>query len=158
MKQLLVFLICLMLVVIAGCDDSDTTGPDFRDTAGNTTGSSGCGSSGSDNGHPEECLEVNYQGNGTLTIQHTNACHFCDADTSSAVITIGEGEIIIDERPFGGMADCRCLFDIEYTIVNVPPGLYEIRLAGSAQDPPLTIAINLDTQSSKEACVVRGEC
>jgi hypothetical protein len=76
-----------------------------------------------------DCVAYEYDGAGVLTLKHINAGLNC-CPIFASIITIEENNIIIEELDslYESGCDCNCLFDLDYTISNLPPGLYHIRI------------------------------
>jgi len=108
----------------------------------------------------DDCIEYTYDGLNTLRLTHVNAGFNCCPDPILAEISIEPGHITIDEdegMELGG-CDCLCLFDIEYEIVNLPPGVYTIRINGlyyNETDEPLEFTVDLAANLTGEHCVFR---
>ena len=79
----------------------------------------------------QECLESEWDGQGSLIIRHINAAlNCCPANPAIVTVVPDEGEvagtITLDESQVGGYCDCYCLFDLEFSLSELPPGTYEI--------------------------------
>jgi len=108
----------------------------------------------------QSCIEYAYDGDGTLSFTHVNAGFNCcptylaaDFDFDGNTITITESENLE-----GGGCYCLCLFDLEYEIVNLPPGEYNIVIEVPylpSGDQPLEFIINLTAAGSGTFCVER---
>lgn len=110
--------------------------------------------------HPpsEECLEYSYDGRGRLTIKHINAAFNCCPGTISAEVVILPGEIRIKEKEASALCDCNCLFDLDYELINIRPGVYRISVKGPYQpedEPPLEFVVALKGPVSGTFCVPR---
>ena len=106
-----------------------------------------------------DCVTYQYDGNGTLDLTHINAALNCCPEIGEAVITIEEGMIIIDETPIDGVCDCICLFDLDYRIVNLPPGTYLLVFEENyllPDDTALTCLLDLTTTYADTCCIDRG--
>ncbi len=79
----------------------------------------------------QDCLIYEYDGVSTLHIRHVNDLFNCCPDYLYANITIDNNYIYIEEweaiGPSGG-CDCICLYELEYEIVNLPPGEYTVEV------------------------------
>jgi len=112
--------------------------------------------------HPpsEECLEYHYDGHGVLTLKHINAGFNCCPGTISADIVFRPGEIIIKEKEASSLCDCNCLFDLDYQLIHIRPGVYRISVKGPYQpesDPPLEFVVSLTQPVSGTFCVPRSQ-
>jgi hypothetical protein len=70
-----------------------------------------------------ECVEYEYDGRSVLRLKHVDAGFNCCPGTISADIDIDGREILITERESSSLCDCNCLFDVNYEIVAVAPGV-----------------------------------
>jgi hypothetical protein len=136
--------------------------------AGIMTGHSGCGgydSAGVKDSLPDEdCVLYDYDGQSTLTLQHLNDLFNCCPDTLRADISIEGSVITIDEieslEPVGG-CDCICIYDLDYQIVNLPPGQYVIKVINAhymntyGNGEFIEFTIDLNTSPSGSFCVDR---
>lgn len=111
----------------------------------------------------QDCLEWDYDGTGQLHIRHLNAGFNCCPDEIVVNAYVDTGLIVIEEQEFlasGEGCDCLCLFDLEYTIVNVHPDSYAIHVLepyAQAGDDPLAAIITLDpAPDSGTFCVDRS--
>ncbi len=82
----------------------------------------------------EDCVIYNYDGESVLQLSHLNDLFNCCPEVLYAVINIDNDTITIEEFEDLGAAggcDCICLFDLDYEIVNLPPGVYTLRVINS---------------------------
>jgi len=80
-----------------------------------------------------DCFEYEYDGSGNLHITHTNAKFNCCPDYITIQATIENGVItIVEQEDLGisGGCDCICPFDVAYTVPDIPPGFYLIKVVG----------------------------
>ncbi|MBU1319499.1 MAG: hypothetical protein KKH67_09955 [candidate division Zixibacteria bacterium] len=107
----------------------------------------------------QTCIEYTYDGVSTLQVRHLNGGFNCcpvfvaEFSIDGDVITITE----IDSLYMGG-CDCECLFDIDYELVGVMPGVYTISVVEVITFPgedPLEFPIDLTTATSGLFCVER---
>ena len=106
----------------------------------------------------EECAEYFYDGHGNLRLKHINAAFNCCPGTISADIIIEPGEILIKEKESEAICDCNCLFDVDYEIINLKPGVYRISVKNLYQpsdEPPLEFIVSLQEPTSCTFCVPR---
>ncbi|MBN2226555.1 MAG: hypothetical protein JW763_04260 [candidate division Zixibacteria bacterium] len=114
---------------------------------------SGCLSYAKDNVDFEHdyCLPdgITYSYNGTdvLNIKHTNAGFNC-CPIIHATISRSQQQITIEEYEtyeHGEPCTCLCLFDVEYQVTGLPPGVYTLVIMGLYlnEEEYLTATINL---------------
>jgi len=106
----------------------------------------------------EECAEYFYDGHGNLKLKHINAAFNCCPGTISADIIVEPGEILIKEKESEAICDCNCLFDIDYEIIHLKPGVYRISIKNLYQppdEPPLEFVVSLKEPTSGTFCVPR---
>lgn len=128
------------LVGYTGCKGFDYTDAAFSADAG------------------EDCMEYDYDGAGTLLLRHVNAAFNCCPGVITAYIVIHDGVITITENETDPNCFCLCLFDLDYRIVDLPPGEYLIRVEGLYLEPgdePLEFTVDLAAAGSGSRCVER---
>ena len=108
----------------------------------------------------QSCIDYQYDGEGTLTFTHVNAGFNCCPTAITAQFDFDDQIIRVHEVEdlSGGGCHCLCLFDLQFEIENVPPGVYlvefvELYLAEG--DPPLTATLDLTGATSGDHCVER---
>jgi hypothetical protein len=97
--------------------------------SGNLLSHSDCGtSSRNPDSLEEDCVLYDYDGNGTLVLKHVNDLFNCCADELMADIDIFNDTIYIKEYETfeDGGCFCLCLYDLDYMILNLSPGIYTI--------------------------------
>jgi len=105
----------------------------------------------------QDCIEYHYDGQRTLTLTHANAGLNCCPDFA-AVVTVVGNVITIDETSIFGECNCLCVFNLDYQIINVPPGTYQISVLEQClggDDQPLQMTIDLVSAPSGSFCVER---
>jgi len=104
-----------------------------------------------------DCIEYQYDGNGTLQLTHVNAGFNCcpgieiEFDISDFVITIDEIEV-------ADSCFCLCLFDLDYQIDNLPPGVYTVSVNEpyvTPEEEKLEFTVDLTGATSGQHCVER---
>ena len=107
----------------------------------------------------QDCMAYQYDGAGVLLLQHVNAGFNCCPTEILADVTIEDDMITIveDESLEGGGCFCLCLFDVNYSIDNLPPGEYTIRVYGMYLEggPILEFTVDLVSSPSGMQCVYR---
>ena len=107
----------------------------------------------------QDCIEYSYDGFGTLLITHVNAGYNCCPELA-AEISIENNIITIEEIELSGDCDCLCLFDLEYEIINLLPGIYTISFIEPylpQGDEPLEFIVDFTTSSSGSHCEYRSQ-
>ncbi len=110
----------------------------------------------------QDCIEYDYDGASVLSLKHVNAAFNCCPSAIEADITIEDNLITIDEsESFDtlGPCPCLCLFDLDMEIINLPPGVYTIKvnqlyLEGGDEIHEFTVALS-SSPSSDSHCVDR---
>lgn len=161
---ILCVMVCMGLVIIGGCKKSvesqliptgallDAT--DCKQFLANTSGSL-------DEFAPDQhddCIEYQYNGTDTLTLMHINAGFNCDPGEITANIEINGNVITITEIESQQGADCLCLFDLDYEIINLPSGEYSVRIIEPyihSNDQLLEITLHLLSETSGNYCLQR---
>lgn len=137
----------------------------YGDPTGSLTGFTGCKtfeiSSGASYAPPDQdCIEFIYDGVSVLDIVHVNeglnCCPVILADIwiEESVITIDE----IDSLDNGGCW-CLCLFDVEYRINGLEPGIYNL-VVNEPYVPDslekMEFMVDLTTANSGSFCITRN--
>ena len=95
---------------------------------------------------------------GTLSISHVGAGFNCCSD-QSADITFNDSLILIDENESGELCHCLCLYDIDYELENITPGIYTIRFIepyANDEDIPLELTFDLVSDPTGSVMVERN--
>jgi hypothetical protein len=106
-----------------------------------------------------DCIEFLYDGVRILTLKHINAGFNCCPGEITADIDIGSNRIIITENESTQGCDCLCLFDLQYEIIDLPPGQYTIRIIEPythASDEPIVVNVDLRETPDGIFCFSRG--
>jgi len=132
--------------------------------AGELTSFSECKSLTKDVTSPEvssdlDCISYIYGNDSVLYLRHINAGFNCCPDSFTATFAISEANIVIDEMEVVSMPClCLCLFDLDYRINGLPPGVYTLRV----NEPylweggePLEFTLDLTPYSSDFLCITR---
>ncbi|MBN1164933.1 MAG: hypothetical protein JXB45_10165 [Candidatus Krumholzibacteriota bacterium] len=107
------------------------------------------------------CAVYHYDGIGTLFLDHINAGFNCCQDKIMAEITILNDLITIEEMeiPPGGLCYCNCLFDLTFSIVDLPPGQYTIKFIEPyrvPEDEALEFTADLSSAVTGDFCAKRN--
>ncbi len=106
-----------------------------------------------------DCFVYEYDGGSVLHITRTNAAFNCCPDSLTADATITQSTIIIEEIEWVTTpCDCLCLYDMEFEITNVRPGIVKLRFMESYLAPGATLlqaTIDLIKQPSGAFCANR---
>jgi len=107
----------------------------------------------------QTCIEYTYDGVSTLHVRHINGLFNCcpvfvaEFAIDGDLITITE----VDSLYMGG-CDCDCLFDVDYEITGLMPGIYTLsidEISTFPGDDPLEAQIDLTAATSGIFCVER---
>jgi hypothetical protein len=162
-KSIFAVTLCVMMFfLVGGCKKSEDT---QMSPTGALLGYNGCKqflqTAGTDPFAPSaenDCIEFSYDGESTLTLKHINAGFNCCPGDITAAIEIGSGRIIITENENEQGCDCLCLFDVQYEIINLPPGRYTIRIIGlylDESDEPVEVDVDFRETPSGTFCFNR---
>ncbi|UCG50442.1 MAG: hypothetical protein JSW58_09510 [Candidatus Latescibacterota bacterium] len=107
----------------------------------------------------QDCIEFWYVGGSVLNLRHVNAgfncCPVVDVDIRV------EGDVItIEEIEIEGMCACLCLFDVNYEIQNLAPGVYHLVVIEPylpTGDPVLEFDMDLTSEPTGRHCVPRSQ-
>jgi hypothetical protein len=129
-------------------------------SSGELAGVGDCKPAGGGKGDEPECLEFSYDGRAILDIKHLNAAFNCCATISSFVTVHGQYiDIYVDEEFESAPCPCICLKDLNYRVLNLPPGQYQIRveqLYVPTGDSSVNCDVNLSGPTSGNHCVARS--
>lgn len=101
----------------------------------------------------QECVAYDFSDDGILYLTHINADFNCCPDSLSGVVSIEDNIITIDEQAVVVTpCDCECLYDLDYEIYNLEPGVYTLDLD---QIEDLRIELDLVAEPSGMYCVPR---
>lgn len=105
-----------------------------------------------------ECLHYEYDSAGTLILKHINAAFNCCPDTIFAKIVILPDEILIKEFEAGWeWCNCSCLYDLDYRIDNLPPGMWRIGVYYAYLSKRLEVTLDLTAPVTGEYCEERND-
>ena len=105
----------------------------------------------------EDCLRYEYDGKGNLKVYHINAGFNCCPEHFQIPVVVTGDRINIDETVVDGNCDCNCLYDVNYSISGVKPGIYIIEVREpfvSKSEDKLILVADL-TKKSGEYCITR---
>ena len=102
----------------------ENTGNNTKGTLVNYTG---CKEQFLDTSSTRDCINYSYDAENTLYLRHVNAGFNCCPEIT-ADINVSNHTIVIKEIELSGECDCLCLFDLEYMITSVTPGVYVIKI------------------------------
>ncbi|MBN1699924.1 MAG: hypothetical protein JW881_20615 [Spirochaetales bacterium] len=158
MRTLLLSSAVTTLFLISGCTDTGKAPA----AAGRLTESNGC-KTFDEKTEPEtvssgaDCIVYRYDGeSNTLALTHANACFNCCPGKIVSEVTIENNGIIITEAETEGYCDCLCLFDTDYEITDLSPGVYHITIKGLyVRDDPLEASIDCGISQTGMYCLKR---
>ncbi|MFH2049933.1 MAG: hypothetical protein ABIJ12_10855 [bacterium] len=109
-----------------------------------------------------DCLEYNYTGSNLLTLKHVNTAFNCCSLKDADIIIDDSLILIVESESFSDPYDscyCECLFDLDFEISNLPPGIYTIKIDQLYLDPGhelMEFTIELTTTSITDSyCIYR---
>ena len=150
-----------LILVCSGCD-STTTGVGTIIPTGQLVNMSEC-KGWPPEGDKEEvpsdqdCIQYTYVGRNLLLLRHINAGFNCCPRIEAHIYVQGR-TIFIVEHELEGNCRCLCLFDLDYEVRNLEPGVYRVMVSQEYLEPgdqPLHFTINLLTSPSGTHCVKR---
>lgn len=110
----------------------------------------------------QTCVQYEYDGDSTLVLRHINAgLNCCPDDWDHAYAYVMSNDVIsLRENSIDGICDCDCLYDLEFTVYDAPPGVYTIHVDERFEFPDeerLEFTITLTGEpSSGMFCVPRA--
>jgi hypothetical protein len=105
----------------------------------------------------QDCIEYSYDGSSALLLKHINTglncCPVIAAEflMTDSVITIVEIDSTLD-----GGCRCLCLFDIDYRLEGVSPGMYTVNVSEPLASPDISFVVDLSDSTSGIHCVERN--
>lgn len=99
----------------------------------------------------QECIHYEYDGVKNLYFTHINADFNCCPEEIIAETEIKGNNIVVEEAG-DGMCNCICLYDLEYVISSLEPGIYNLQI-DSVDD--LELEIDLSESYSGTLCAER---
>jgi hypothetical protein len=107
----------------------------------------------------QSCISYEYDGEEMLSVTHNNAGFNCcpdyfvvDVALDGNIITLTESEVL-DQ---GGCA-CLCLFDFEFLVANLPPGVYHVVFDEPYANDDMEFDLDLTEATSGTICVERHD-
>jgi hypothetical protein len=107
----------------------------------------------------QDCVEWWYVGESSLHLRHVNAGFNCCPVVDVDIRVEGE-TITVEEIELEGNCWCLCLFDVEYVIEDLSPGVYQLTFVEPYRpqsDPVLQTTLDLEAASSGRFCVPRSQ-
>jgi hypothetical protein len=158
-------MLCLCLVTIIGCKKSSEA---QQVPAGTLLEYNGCkqflaNAAGQWDGFAasphEDCIEYQYNDTNTLILRHINAGFNCCPGDVTAEIEFKGNIITITEREQEQGCHCLCLFDLDYELVNLAPGVYTLRIIEpyvEGGDQVFELTLELLSATSNSHCLQRN--
>jgi hypothetical protein len=165
LSGILSVMVCMGLVTIGGCKKSADA---QLFPAGALLESNGCkqflaGTAGQLDGYVpgqhDDCIEYQYNGTNTLVLRHINAGFNCCPGEITAEIDFNNSLITISEREQEQGCKCLCLFDLDYELINLAPGVYTLRIIElyvEGGDQELELTLELLSATSGTFCLQRN--
>lgn len=166
---LMVALFGVALILSTACSD-DSTNPKKPEPVGRIVSNTGCKATVAQTFVPldsaQDCLEWIFDGKGVLQLKHVNAAFNCCPEHLLATIVVTGDTISIteDEQLDQGGCRCLCLYDVNYQITNVSPGVYTAVIDGMylggdwwEQGSYLTCELDLTEAGIGSCCVWRHD-
>ncbi|MCP4685717.1 MAG: hypothetical protein GY867_09760 [bacterium] len=107
----------------------------------------------------QSCIAWDYHGDSILNLTHANAGFNC-CPTLDISVDVEGGTIALREVETLGECNCLCLYDLDFEIHGLPPGIYRVVAEEpylSHSEEPLDFYINLDETPVGDQCVLRTE-
>jgi len=109
----------------------------------------------------DECVTYNYYMNYLiLQLSHRNAGFNCCPEKITASYYFSDDTIKIFEKQAKAGCRCECLYDVNYEIRNIRPGIYHLEIYGPITDginkPQFSCVLNIPNDSDSTFCMTRG--
>lgn len=156
-------MILLILPVCTGTKSVPSSPHEIGPPTGDLVRASECKSflyAPSDSGVPQnkDCIEYTYCADSTLVLKHVNAAFNCCPEALFASFEFQDSIIIIEENEAAALCDCDCLYDLDYRIRHLSPGVYRIKVIEPYVDENeelLDFVVDLRIPASGNYCVER---
>lgn len=109
----------------------------------------------------DECITFIYYANyNILQLSHINAGFNCCPKKISASYKFTNDTVKIFEKQAEAGCKCECLYDVNYELRNLSPGVYHIEIFGPLTDgknkPQLAFDIDIVKHADSTFCMYRG--
>jgi hypothetical protein len=107
----------------------------------------------------EECLSYNYSGaDQILLLSHLHAGFNCCVSPTGEINIEGSTIKIIESFTGEDICDCECLFNLNYKLTNVVPGVYTFSVNSVYFFPEeLTFTVDLSSENEGIYCIFRDQ-
>lgn len=106
------------------------------------------------------CITYTFnESNNELLLTHINAGFNCCPESIYSNISLKADTILIEEIESGGLCNCNCLYDLNYSLVGVEAKKYVIRIIEPHLSNQDELIFNVDLAIDKECshCVTRNQ-
>ncbi len=107
----------------------------------------------------DDCIEYFYNAqNETLIMKHINAGFNCCPGILAAEIIIEGNTILIRESEEKAECLCSCLFDLDFEVMDLKPGIYQVKVIEPyvlADEEQMEFSLNLENSCEGKHCVQR---
>lgn len=113
---------------------------------------------GNQPGPGESCIHYFYDGDSTLEIIHYNSGFNCCPEEILTTFELLGDTIFITEDDAKELCRCNCLFNVEMTIHNIPPGKYVIKITEpyvEEENQVFIIDLDLENIPMDQVCKTR---
>ncbi|MFH1050381.1 MAG: hypothetical protein V1779_05545 [bacterium] len=109
----------------------------------------------------DECITFNYYMSYQIVrLSHINAGFNCCPEKINASYSFSKDTIKIFEKQAKAGCRCDCLYDINYELRNIYPGIYHIEIYGPLTDginqPQFSCVVNIPDDFDSTFCIYRG--
>ena len=105
-----------------------------------------------------DCIEYAYGTDSSLVLRHVNAAFNCCPGALFATFEFHDSVIIIEEHETAALCGCDCLYDLEFALRHISPGVYGIKVIEpyvGDDEEPLDFVVDLRIPASGNYCVER---
>jgi hypothetical protein len=113
---------------------------------------------GNQPGPTQSCIHYSYDGDSTLEITHYNSGFNCCPEEVLTSFSLRDDTIFIVEDDAKELCRCNCLFNVEMTIHNLPPGKYVLKIEEpyvDQKDQIFIIDLDLEDLPMDQVCKYR---
>lgn len=107
----------------------------------------------------EECLRYNYnEADQILLLNHIHAGFNCCVYPTGDINIEGNTIKIIESFTGDDICDCECLFNLDYEVINLVPGVYTFTVNNVYNLPEeLTFTVDLSSENEGVYCITRDQ-
>lgn len=144
---------------VGSCERASTEWPDPTTDVSPLSGCKGFDLKDGGIASNQDCLKFEYLNDSILSFTHLNAGFNCCPRKVDVSAKFHGDTLLITETEIDALCDCNCLYDLVFSINNIPLGKFIISVeepyARRPDDAPLIFEVDLEKTKSGQICVLR---